>query len=390
MSSPKFSWPVNPEQYASNPVPSLQDWEGLWKAWDTVTRGMVPQDELLSKPIKLRNACIFYLGHIPAFLDTHLTRATGAKPTEPSYYATIFERGIDPDVDNPDLCHAHSEIPDTWPPSDEILDFQERVRARVRTLMKSGQVAASRKVARAMWIGFEHEVMHLETFLYMLLQSDKTLPPTGTESPDFHGKATKARKQATKNEWFTVPENEIQVGLDDPENDLGPDRYFGWDNERPPRSVTVPSFSAQARPITNGEYAKYLEENQIKEIPASWSQAEAYGNGSVHGSAQNGHLNGYSNGHINGCMPGDYVSTNASDSYLAGKSVRTVYGPVSLAYALDWPIFASYDELAGFAKWMDSRIPTADEVRSIYAFVNQIKGRDTENVIGKTISAVNG
>jgi L-histidine Nalpha-methyltransferase / hercynylcysteine S-oxide synthase len=99
------------------------------------------------------------------------------------------------------------------------------------------------------------------------------------------------------------------------------------------------------------------------------------------------------NGHVNGCTNGVGLvetSTNASDSYLVGKSVRTVYGPVPLKYALDWPIFASYDELVGFANWMDSRIPTADEVRSIYSFVNQSKARDAENVIGKTISAVNG
>lgn len=28
---------------------------------------MVPQDELMNKPIQLRNNLIFYLGHIPAF-----------------------------------------------------------------------------------------------------------------------------------------------------------------------------------------------------------------------------------------------------------------------------------------------------------------------------------
>jgi L-histidine Nalpha-methyltransferase / hercynylcysteine S-oxide synthase len=389
MSSPKFSWPVDPEQYASSPVPSLQDWEGLWKAWDTVTRGMVPQEELHAKPIKLRNACIFYLGHIPTFLDIHLTRATGVESTGPSYYPTIFERGIDPDVDNPELCHAHSEIPDSWPPFDEILDFQECVRSRVRMVIESGQAKADRKVARAMWIGFEHEIMHLETFLYMLLQSDKTLSPTGMEIPDFETMAIKAREQAIENEWFIIPDHEIQVGLDDPENDLGPDRYFGWDNERPARRVKVPSFVAQARPISNGDYAKFLEENQIQKIPASWSQDWICRNGTGSTHRQNGKADGYANGHSTGKVTRN-DTVNASDSYLAGKSVRTAYGLIPLKFTLDWPVFASYDDLASFAKWMDARIPTADEVRSIYSYVNQTKERDTENVIGKTISAVNG
>ena len=68
------------------------------------------------KPIKLRNACIFYLGHIPTFLDIQLTNKTTGEPaTEPAHYWDIFERGIDPDVDNPEMCHDHSEVPDEWP-----------------------------------------------------------------------------------------------------------------------------------------------------------------------------------------------------------------------------------------------------------------------------------
>ena len=68
MASPStFELSVKPEEYARTPVPSAAEWEGLWSAWDTVTRGMVPKDDLLEKPIKLRNSLIFYLGHIPTF-----------------------------------------------------------------------------------------------------------------------------------------------------------------------------------------------------------------------------------------------------------------------------------------------------------------------------------
>lgn len=98
--------------YANRPVPSTAEWQQLWKAWDVITKSMIPRDELLDKPIKLRNNLIFYLGHIPTFagrkyshrakkvdlitLDIHMTKATLGKPTEPAYYVSIFERGIDP------------------------------------------------------------------------------------------------------------------------------------------------------------------------------------------------------------------------------------------------------------------------------------------------------
>jgi hypothetical protein len=59
--------PTSPSQFAASPIPSLEEFQSLWTAWDLATKAMIPQEELLSKPIKLRNSLIFYLGHIPTF-----------------------------------------------------------------------------------------------------------------------------------------------------------------------------------------------------------------------------------------------------------------------------------------------------------------------------------
>lgn len=156
LSASTAAFPFEPERYAAKPIPSLEEFEHLWKVWDIVTRDMLPEKELLSKPIKLRNCCLFYLGHIPTFLDLHLSRATDEGPTEPNAYRTIFERGIDPDVDNPEKCHAHSEIPDTWPPAEEIIAFQEDVRSRARSIY-AAKLDQGPRIGRALWIAFEHE-----------------------------------------------------------------------------------------------------------------------------------------------------------------------------------------------------------------------------------------
>lgn len=220
---------------------------------------MVPRDELMNKPIKLRNNLIFYLGHIPTFADIHYTKATGSNPTEPKYFYSIFERGIDPDVDNPEICHAHSEIPNDWPPLDEILRYQLHVRARITQSVESGEAAKDPKLARGLSLAYEHEAMHLETFLYMLLQSDRGLAPPGIKTPDFEALARAAELERTENEWHRIPASKFLVGADDPENDLPPKRYFLWDNERPARIMTAPIFEAKSRPISNGEYARFLE-----------------------------------------------------------------------------------------------------------------------------------
>ncbi|KAH7089271.1 hypothetical protein FB567DRAFT_591382 [Paraphoma chrysanthemicola] len=379
VSKPTVFLPTKPEQYAAQPVPSMAEWRELWAAWDAVTRKMIPESELLSKPINLRNECIFYLGHIPTFLDIHLARATDGGPSDPAHFWNIFERGIDPDVDDPTKCHDHSELPESWPPLEKILQHQKSVRDRAEALYASGEAESNPRVARALWLGFEHEAMHLETLLYMLIQSEKVLPPPGTVAPDFQALARQSAAIAVPNEWFTVPEADIKIGLDDPERDTNTKRYFGWDNERPQRSVRVKSFRAKARPITNGEFAAYLAQTGKTKIPASWSEHAYTNNHNTSTSKRDSVINGHQNG-VDG----------ASDKVATGKYVRTVYGTVPLEYALDWPIMASYDELVGCAQWMGGRIPTMEEARSIYSYVDSLKAPEIEKALGNTIPAVNG
>jgi formylglycine-generating enzyme required for sulfatase activity len=372
---PAFQFTLRPENYAASPVPTLDEWHGLWAVWDAVTQQMIPKQELLAKPIKLRNACIFYLGHIPTFLAIHLHKACGVGPEGLKEYQQIFERGIDPDVDNPELCHDHSEIPDEWPPEAEVLAFQSIVRAHVQEIYDTNKHEEDHGIQKALWIGFEHEVMHLETLLYMLVQSEKTLPPPGSVRPDFEAMAEAASVTAVPNSWFDVPARGIVLGLDDDDEDTETKRYFGWDNEKPTRSVDVKSFSAKARPITNGEYAAYLDAVRSKSIPASWAETKIR-----HDSPA-----GSTNGEMDTAN-----EKNEGTPLTVGKAVRTVFGPVPLKHALDWPVMASYDELAGFAAWSGGRIPTMEEVKSIYEYAEERKSKEVENALGKTIPAVNG
>ena len=357
----------------------MAEWKQLWTTWDAVTLKMIPEEELLSKPIDLRNACIFYLGHIPTFLDIHLARATDGKPSEPAHFWNIFERGIDPDVEDPTKCHDHSEVPDEWPPLKTILDYQQNIRIRTEKLYSSGEAENNGRVARALWLGFEHEAMHLETLLYMMIQSERVLPPPGTIVPDFVALAKQSDALRVDNKWFTVPESDVNIGIDDPDQDLESTRYFGWDNEKPRRLAHVKSFQAKARPITNGEYATYLAQTNKTTIPASWCEYSQHKKETDGVPKRDSVMNGHSNG------------ANGTYSKLTeGKCVRTVYGAIPLKLAMNWPVVASYDELAGCAQWMGGRIPTMEEVRSIYNYIETMKTARMPQSLGNTIPAVNG
>lgn len=257
------------------------------------------------------------------------------------------------------------------------MNYQQRVRNRIIDSIHSGRASSDRKLSRALWLGYEHEAMHLETFLYMLLQSERVLPPPGQNAPDFKALAAQARSERVANQWHRIPASNVRIGLDDAENDLGPVRYFGWDNERPSRNVAVHAFEAQSRPISNGEYARFLEVNHKDSLPASWTTTR-------NGGLSNG-INGTNgvNGHSHNILD------MASPSFVEGKAVRTVYGLVPLKYALDWPVMASYDELAAYAQWSNGRIPTFEEARSLYNYVTDQKSV-LQKVPSKLISAVNG
>ena len=99
-------------------------------------------------------------------------------------------------------------------------------------------------------------------------------------------------------------------------------------------------------------------------------------------------MNGYINGHTNGHTKG--VAVTFPGSFLEGKAVRTMYGLVPLKHVLDWPIFASYDELAGCALWMGGRIPTTEEARSVYTHVDRLKKEEAERKLGNSVPGVNG
>jgi len=75
----------------------------MWKLWDTITLGMIPESMLMLAPIDLRHKCLFYLGHIPtsvfapavrskndviatSFLDIHLSRLLEEPNTEPDNF----------------------------------------------------------------------------------------------------------------------------------------------------------------------------------------------------------------------------------------------------------------------------------------------------------------
>ncbi|KAF9977950.1 hypothetical protein BGZ73_004390 [Actinomortierella ambigua] len=322
-----------------SPLPSTDEWVQLWKAWDTVTIDMIQHPKmLLEKPIDLRHPFIFYIGHIPVFMDLQLSRVLGESPLEPAFFGTIFERGIDPDVDDPTQCHSHSEVPDQWPDIKDILDFRDRARQRMLHVIQDRvQYPLTRRLARVIFMAFEHEAMHLETLLYMLVQSPNTKPPPSIHAPWMSESGSKkpigepqALAPAT---WISITPSELSpemltLGQDDDESrdltihgkdDL--DSPLGWDNEAPRIQLTESSmpkpYRIHSRQVTNGEYLRYLREASLL--------------------------------HSQSTLPASWIFKSKDEIY-----VRSVYGPVPMHAAYNWPVCCSQVEAKGYVRWLQS------------------------------------
>jgi len=369
-------------------LPSWAEWEKSWQAWDTVTLGMIPRKMLFEKPIDLRHICLFYLGHIPGFLDIHLSRYL-QEPDTNDWFSRIFERGIDPHMDDPTQCHSHSEVPtkdEDWPTLEQIIDYKERVVARLRgiydaiaegnALGKTGK-SLTKRAARMLWMLKEHQELHMETLLYMLVQSPNTMPPPGFIAPDFDALATqwdavdlhfggaKARQALIRFEEAQdvvlghddIDRDDHQVVVDPTEgsrrtgetedawiarlNALLGNPKFGWDNESPARTVATGKYAVRSTPITNEEYLDFFNS-----LPAQDSKARA------------------------DALPPSWILLDAGENQTLPSGelkaehvgVRSVYGPVPFAQSRLWPVQASGAQLAAYARSVGGRLPTQAEL----------------------------
>jgi L-histidine Nalpha-methyltransferase / hercynylcysteine S-oxide synthase len=130
---------------------------------------------------------------------------------------------------------------------------------------------------------FEHEALHAETILYMLLQraGSGTLPPPGFTAPSWSSlAATWGSAPLPKSETVTLGPTTVVIGHDDSEVDdfdsaTASDvagHEFGWDNEHPKREVLVGKFTIDWRPVTNAQFHEFYigPGNEKVQLPTSW------------------------------------------------------------------------------------------------------------------------
>jgi ergothioneine biosynthesis protein EgtB len=304
--------------------------EQFLQAWSRSDElfGIVKPRAILAKPIVWRHPFIFYVGHLPAFAWNQICGTVlGWKSFNPNF-DDLFSRGIDPDIETGE-CHAHPDVPQSWPDLKSVFGYRDRVRAAVLNSFDAVLERGSRDVmaenGRVFRMVLEHEYMHQETLLYMIQEAPREIKQPLRYAEQYSAAAEENGTQ------ITVPSGNAALGAGF--NTLD----FGWDNEFPELNVEVPEFKIDSLPVTNGRFLEFIEsggyDNPRWWLPEDWSWKTNAGLGA----------------------PNVWRRVDGRWFY------RTVFDLLPLDDVLSWPVYVSLAEARSYARWRGARLPSEAE-----------------------------
>jgi hypothetical protein len=201
------------------------------------------------------------------------------RPVNP-YFESIFEVGVDEMLW--DDMHKNDML---WPTVSQVHEYRQQVyETVVETIMThpsledgpNGVVVDQNHPMWALFLGFEHERIHLETSSVLFREMPVHLVQTPEHWPPMHPSAARKSPKTHPVQGVDYPVNRM-IPVQEDVVDLGkPADFpsFGWDNEYGERRVNVPPFQASEHMITNGEYWQFVKEGgyRVREYwcPDGW------------------------------------------------------------------------------------------------------------------------
>lgn len=184
---------------------------------------------------------IWHLAHIGAFEGYWLLQKLSGQKALDERYERIFDPIKTPRENSKNL-----------PTRREMEGYLEKVREKVWRVLDSARLEDEDPLLRNAYIFhlvLQHEYQHQETLAYLFHLLD---PQTKTRP-----QAGRTLEQASENrvaasDMVRVPAGSFEMGAIWNE--------FVYDNELPAREVHVPAFKIDRCPVTNAEYARFVED----------------------------------------------------------------------------------------------------------------------------------
>jgi iron(II)-dependent oxidoreductase len=198
---------------------------------------------------------VWHLAHIGVFESYWLLQKVQGMPAPDPAYERIFDPIKTPREESKNL-----------PTRREMEAYLRRVREGVLGLLERFDFDSKDPLLRdgyVLQLVLEHERQHQETlaYLFQLLDPSKKTLPGGADS--------KAKRDADA--LNAKPSQESVTSDTNPTRDMvsmpageffsgAAGDAFAYDNERPARAVFVPAFRIARAPVTNAEFARFVEE----------------------------------------------------------------------------------------------------------------------------------
>ena len=274
----------------------------------------------------LRHPLIFYYAH-PAVLYVNKLRLAGLVDAalNPEFEA-LFEVGVD-EMSWDDL--SKNEM--SWPAIEDVKAYRQQVYNLVTSVIESHPDLGSSSVTidqtHALWslfMGFEHERIHIETSAVLI----RELPLRLLRKPDAWPKAAPSQTGEWNSHLLPLSAGTVQIGKDAKE------RYFGWDNEYGTRQVQLgQKVDVRAQLVSNAEYLNFVADSgYLKEefwTPTGWKWRTFR----------------------NVKAPAFWEAIGPQG--LQDYRLRTTFELIDMES--DWPVIVNFHEADAYAKWLSHK-----------------------------------
>ena len=310
-----------------------------WTLTELLFSGLLGEEALYRPPYhQLRHPMLFYYCHPPALYVNKLRVAGLIDAPLNAYFERIFETGVDEmrwDDMSKNAMH--------WPSFDEAHAYRQAVYALVSGVIDSHPdlcdghppIGPSHPLW-ALFMGFEHERIHLETSSVLI----RELPPRLVRRPEGWPALHPSARQSTGTD---LPP---RGGRDYPEMELLPVAAaqlrlgkpadwpsYGWDNEYGERQVETKPFRAGRCLVSNGEFYQFVAAGGYRE--SRWWSATGWAWRNFR----------------NVKWPTFWVPDGPAGSHR--YRLRTLFEVIDMRW--DWPAEVNWHEARAYCTWLGER-----------------------------------
>ncbi len=195
----------------------------------------------------------WHLAHTTWFFETFiLKKFTSGYRAEIPEYAYLFNSYYNAagDMHRRDLRGLISR-----PTVGQAQRYRASIDSHVDDLLLDSDERLLDEIAPILILGVHHEQQHQE----LLITDIKHVFSQNPLHPVFREAKTGGRSSATPGSPSSLPQF---IDFDEAVTEIGHDGAgFAYDNEGPRHRALVPAFSLATRPVTNGEYIAFIEDN---------------------------------------------------------------------------------------------------------------------------------